>query len=177
MAPPGLADRAGCLDGPAELVSAADDVHRLDPGLAERLLREAASSGSTTARLAHARILVRLGRSADADLVLDGLAEVEDLDRDQELDLAVARGYNRFWGLRDVVGACDAIGETVDDGSDTRPGPWHCGASRSCSTAGTRMRLRSSSPCWSRPRAGKGRGPDRRCGRRRDRRAAVRPRG
>lgn len=111
----------GAWTDPAELVSAADDVHRLDPGLAERLLREAASSGSTTARLAHARILVRLGRSADADLVLDGLAEVEDLDRDQELDLAVARGYNRFWGLRDVVGACDAIGETVDDGSDTRP--------------------------------------------------------
>ncbi len=114
----------GAWSDPVELIAAAADVDRIDPRLAERLLREAVASGSTNARLKHARILVRLGRSADAEAVLADLADLtedEEPSRDQVLNVAVARAYNRFWGLRDVAGACSVIKLVTDDATEPHP--------------------------------------------------------
>ncbi|MEJ2865143.1 helix-turn-helix transcriptional regulator [Actinomycetospora flava] len=110
----------GAWSDPADLVTAAAGAADTDPAFAERLLREAASVGGTGAQLEHARVLVRLGRSADAEEVLAPLAN-DDLAADVRVVVALARSYNLFWGLRDASGARRAIadaGTELPDSAD-----------------------------------------------------------
>lgn len=103
----------GASSDPADLVSAAAAAVETDPALAERLLREAAAGGDPAARLEHARVLVRLGRAAEAEEALAPLARDGAVPADVGVTVALARAYNKFWGLRDAAGARAAIAEVV----------------------------------------------------------------
>ncbi|WP_433785377.1 helix-turn-helix transcriptional regulator [Actinomycetospora sp. CA-101289] len=111
----------GVWSDPTDLVAAAAGALDTDPALAERLLREAATVGDGTAQLEHARVLVKLGRSLDAEQALAPLADDADLSPDLRVAVALTRSYNLFWGLRDAAGARRAIARagSVDDLPDT----------------------------------------------------------
>ncbi|GAA4803547.1 LuxR family transcriptional regulator [Actinomycetospora chlora] len=109
----------GAWSDPSDLVAAAAGAVDTDPVLAERLLREAATVGDAGAQLDHARVLVRLGRSVDAEEVLGPLARDEDPSPDLRVTVALTRAYNLLWGLRDAAGARRAVADAGDDLPDS----------------------------------------------------------
>ena len=85
-----------------ELLAAAAGAVVANPLLAERLLREAAATGDPTARLLHARVLIRLGHTAEAEDTLAPLCRDATVSGEVAVAAALARAYNQYWGHRDV---------------------------------------------------------------------------
>ncbi|MDN5917082.1 MAG: LuxR C-terminal-related transcriptional regulator [Pseudonocardia sp.] len=112
----------GLSADPDELLAAALDVHVRNPVLAERLISAAAGQEAGPAvRLRLACGQIRLGHPEPAESVLAELAGRREWDgppsqaRDLQLEVAVVRVHNLYWGLRAFEDAEQVLGHAIGD--------------------------------------------------------------